>query len=149
MNDADIRIKTMAFLGAISDNEGLEAYTIHPNSITTKEFIEFVEMLSDKFHGQEFAIFMDNLQVHKTKEVLETCKRLKARPIFNVPYSPDFNGIETYFSLLKGEYKKLILERLIKGIKVDSSSMIVQSIQKVDQEKAKRCVAGGLNRIRT
>ena len=149
MNDADIRIKTMAFLGAISDNEGLEAYTIHPNSITTKEFIEFVEILSDKFHGQEFAIFMDNLQVHKTKEVLETCKRLKARPIFNVPYSPDFNGIETFFSLLKGEYKKLILERLIKGIKVDSSSMIVPSIQKVDQEKAKRCVAGGLNRIRT
>ena len=132
MNDADIRIKTMAFLGAISDNEGLEAFTIHPNSITTKEFIEFVEMLSDKFHGQEFAIFMDNLQVHKTKEVLDTCKRLKMRPIFNVPYSPDFNGIETYFSLLKGEYKKLILERLIKGIKVDSSSMIVQSIQKVE-----------------
>ena len=122
----------MAFLGAISDNEGLEAYTIHPNSITTKEFIEFVEMLSDKFHGQEFAIFMDNLQVHKTKEVLETCKRLKVRPIFNVPYSPDFNGIETYFSLIKGEYKNLILERLIKGIKVDSSSMIMQSIQKVE-----------------
>ena len=110
----------MAFLGAISDNGGLEAYSIHPNSITTKEFIEFVEKLSDKFHGQEFAIFMDNLQVHKTKEVLETCKRLKARPIFNVPYSPDFNGIESYFSLLKGEYKKLMLERLIKGIKVDS-----------------------------
>ena len=122
----------MAFLGAISDNEGLEACTIHPNSITTKELIEFVEILSDKFHGQEFAIFMDNLQVHKTKEVLDTCKRLKVRPIFNVPYSPDFNGIETYFSLLKGEYKKLILERLIKGIKVDSSSMIVQSIQKVE-----------------
>ena len=122
----------MAFLGAISDNEGLEAFTIHPNSITTKEFIEFVEMLSDKFHGQEFAIFMDNLQVHKTKDVLETCKRLKARPIFNVPYCPDFNGIETYFSLLKGEYKKLILEKLIKGIKVDSSSMIVQSIKKVE-----------------
>ena len=120
MNDADIWIKTMAFLGAISDNGGLEAYTIYPHSITTKEFIEFVEILSDKFHGQDFAIFMDNLQVHKTKEVLETCKRLKARPIFNVPYSPDFNGIETYFLFLKGENKKLILERLIKGVKVDS-----------------------------
>ena len=120
MNDADIRIKTMAFLGAISDNGGVEAYTIHPHSITTKEFIEFVEILSVKFHGQDFAIFMDNLQVQKTKDVLETCKRLKARPIFNVPYRPDFNGIENYFSLLKGEYKKLILERLIKGVKVDS-----------------------------
>jgi putative transposase len=128
VNDADIRIKSMAFLGAISDNEGLEAYTIHAHAITTKEFVEFVEMLSAKFHGQDFAIFMDNLQVHKTKVVLDTCKRLKARPIFNVPYSPDFNGIETYFSLLKGEYKKLILERLIKGVKVDSQSLIVQSI---------------------
>ena len=132
VNDADIRIKSMAFLGAISDNGGLEAYTMHAKAITTKEFIEFVEMLSAKFHGQDFAIFMDNLQVHKTKEVLETCKRLKARPIFNVPYSPDFNGIETYFSLLKGEYKKLILERLIKGVKVDSQSLIMQSIHRVE-----------------
>jgi transposase len=92
---------------------------------------------------------MDNLQVHKTKDVLDTCKRLKARPIFNVPYSPDFNGIETYFSLLKGEYKKLILERLIKRVKVDSKSLIMQSIQKVDQEKAKICVGAGLRCIRT
>ena len=120
MDDTDIRIKSMAFIGAISDNGGLEAYTIHPKAITTVEFIEFVEMLSAKLLGQEFEILMDNLQVHKTKEVLETCKRLKVRPIFNVPYSPDFNSIETYFSLLKGEYKKLILEKIIKGIKVES-----------------------------
>ena len=149
VNDADIRIKTMAFLGAISDDGGLEAYTIHPNSITTKEFIKFVEMLSSKFQGQEFAIFMDNLQVDKTKEILKKYKRLKERPIFNVPYSPAFNGIETYFSLLKGEYKKLLLERLIKGAKVDSSSLIVQSIGRIDHEKAKRCVAAGLKCIRT
>ena len=96
VDDADIRINSMAFIGAISDNGGLEAYTIHPKAITTVEFIEFLEMLSAKFIGQEFAIFMDNLQVHKTNEVLETCKRLRARPIFNVPYSPAFNGIETY-----------------------------------------------------
>ena len=75
---------------------------------------------------------MEKLQVHKTKEVLETCKRLKARPILNVPYSSDFNGIKTYFSLLKGEYKKLILERLIKGAIVDSQSLIVQSIQRFE-----------------
>ena len=76
-------------------------------------------------------------------------QRLKARPIFNVPYSPDFNGIETYFSLLKGEYKKLILERIIKCIKVESQSLIMQSIQRVDQEKAKKCVASGLKCIWT
>ena len=149
VNDADIRIKTLAFLGAISDNGGLKAYTVHPKAITAKEIMEFVETLAAKFQGREFAIFMDNLQAHKTKEVLETCRRPKARPIFNVPYSPDFNGIETYFSLLKGEYKKLLLERLIKGAKVDSPSLISQSIQWVDQDKVKRCVAAGLTCIRT
>ena len=61
VNDADIRIKSMAFLGAISDNGGLEAYTIHAHAITTKEFVEFVDILSAKFHGQDIAIFMDNL----------------------------------------------------------------------------------------
>ena len=109
MDDADIRIKSKAFIGAISDNGGLEAYIIHPKGVITVEFIEFMEMLSAKFLLQEFAIFMYNLLVNKTKEVLEMCKRLKARPIFNVPYSPAFNGIETYFSLLKGEYKNLLL----------------------------------------
>ena len=47
-------------------------------------------------------MFMDNLQVHKTKEVVEICKLLQVQAIFNVPYSPDFNGIESYFSLVKG-----------------------------------------------
>ena len=73
----------------------------------------------------------------------------EGRPIFNVPYSPAFNGIETYFSLLKCEYKKLLLERLIKGVKVESQSMIMQSIQRVDQEKAKKCVEAGLKCLRT
>ena len=50
------------------DQRRVEAYTIHPNAITTVEFIEFVEMLSAKFLGQEFAIFMDNLQVPGDKD---------------------------------------------------------------------------------
>ena len=125
----------MAFIGATSDNGGLEAYTIHPKAITTVEFIELVEMLSAKFLGQEFAIFMDNLQVHKTKEVLETHKRLKAQPIFNVLYSLDFNSIETYFSLLKGEYKNHILEMIIKGIKVESQSMISKASREITRTK--------------
>ena len=53
VDDADIRIKSMAFIGAISDNGGLEAYAIHPKAITTVEFIEFVEMLSATTGGSK------------------------------------------------------------------------------------------------
>ena len=88
VDDADIRIKSMAFIGGISDNGGLEAYTIYPKAITTVDFIQFVVMLSAKFLGQEFAIFMDNLQVHKTKEILETCRRLKRGRSSTSPTAP-------------------------------------------------------------
>ena len=45
------------------------------------------------YDGKPFAIFLDNLSVHKTNEVLEVYKRLNITTVFNVPYSPQFNGI--------------------------------------------------------
>lgn len=109
VKDADAKIKTMTLIAGISEDLGLEAFAIHPRSINADNFVAFVRHLSNKFGGQEFSIFMDNLQVHKTKEVVDVCKELKVETIFNVPYSPDFNGIESYFSLVKGAYKKKIL----------------------------------------
>ena len=138
----------MAFIAAISEDGGLEAWAIHSRSISTEQFVAFIEAISEKYDQQEFAMFMDNLQVHKTQEVSDTCKRLKVRSIFNVPYSPDFNGIESYFSLVKGEYKKLILQKLVKGIKVDSTALIKESVERVDNEKIKRCVEQGLKCIK-
>ena len=64
----------MALIAAISEDGGLEAYSIHPRSINAEDFIGFIKMLSAKFHGMEFSMFMDNLSVHKTKEVNEACK---------------------------------------------------------------------------
>ena len=75
--DADTKIKTMALIAAVSADCGLEGYALNPKSISTPEFVAFVESLSAYFGGAEFCMFMDNLQVHKTKEVVETCKRLK------------------------------------------------------------------------
>ena len=124
ISDADAQIKTIALIAAISEGSGLEAFALHPLSINTEDFIAFIHLLLDKFGNQEFAIFMDNLRVHKSKQTLEVCKTLKVQPIFNVPYSPDFNGIETYFSLIKGQYKNMLLQKLIKGIRPDSSLLV-------------------------
>ena len=76
VKDADAKIKTLALVAAISEDCGLEAFSIYPRSINAENFVEFVQLLSDKFNGQEFSMFMDNLQVHKTKEVVEICKAL-------------------------------------------------------------------------
>ena len=65
--DADLQIKTIALIAAISEDCGLEAFAIHPKSINTENFVAFIQLLSIRFAGQEFAVFMDNLKVHKSK----------------------------------------------------------------------------------
>ena len=78
---------------------------------------------------------MDNLSVHKTNLSRELFKELKIIPIFNLPYSPQFNGIESYFSLLKNEYKNLLLQKVLKGEGFDAVGLIRASIDMVDNKK--------------
>jgi len=78
--------------------------------------------------------------VHKTNLSKDLFKELGITPIFNIPYSPQFNGIESYFSLLKGEYKNLLLSRIMKGQSVDAVQLIKQATEMVDPVKVKKCV---------
>lgn len=63
----------MALIAAISEDRCLEAYLIYPKVISTEQFVSFVCLLSEKLGGVEFSMFLDNLQVHKTKEVFAIC----------------------------------------------------------------------------
>ena len=49
---------------------------------------------------------MDNLWVHKRPEILHLYDQLNIAPIYNVGYSPDYNPIESVFSIVKREYNK-------------------------------------------
>ena len=147
VEERKIRVKTQSLVAGISADRGLESYLIHPRSISAVEFIRFLEQLSEHLDSQPFAIFLDNLSVHKTKEVQTVCKRLDITLIFNMPYSPDFNGIESYFSLVKARYKKLVLQRLLKGLEIDAAPLIRQSIAGVTNDKIMRCVSKGLSYI--
>jgi DDE superfamily endonuclease len=76
---------------------------------------------------------LDNLTVHKAKESKELFERLNITEIYNVPYCPQFNGIESYFSLVKAQYKKLLLHAVIKGSEIDTVSMIKTAVKNVDE----------------
>jgi transposase len=80
------------------------------------------------------------LSVHKTKDAKLLFEELNITEIFNVPYCPQFNGIESYFSQIKATYKKMFLESVIKEAKYDTMSLIKQSIYSVSNENASRCV---------
>ena len=58
---------------------------------------------------------MDNLTVHKTQAVQDFMRKSKIEWIWNVPYSPDFQPIETVFSQVKRTFKDDKLRTLLAG----------------------------------
>jgi hypothetical protein len=81
-----------------------------------------------KLGGGDFALFLDNLSVHKTKDAKLLFEELNITEIFNVPYCPQFNGIESYFSQVKATYKKLLLQHVIKEAHYDTMDLIKRSL---------------------
>ena len=78
-------------------------------------------------------LFMDNLSVHKTRLVKELYGELELTPIFNAPYSPKYNSIESYWFLLKQIYKKQLLKNLAQKKNLCIKYMINTAIRKVEQ----------------
>ena len=115
VNDSDLKVQTLALIAAISEDGGLIDFAIHPKAINTEVFVSFVKQMSEKVGGEDFALFLDNLSVHKTKDAKLLFESLNITEIFNVPYCPQFNGIESYFSELKGNYKKLFFTICCQG----------------------------------
>ena len=91
----------MAVLSGISRERGQELFMQFPKSVNVPKFKEYLTKLREKNGNTKLCIFMDNLSVHKAEESKKLMKQLKFRWIFNVPYAPDFNPIESTFSKLK------------------------------------------------
>lgn len=103
-------MEPLALIAAVENDRGLVSYAIHGFSIDADKFVAFLDKLKVHMSCPEFGLYFDNLTVHKTKAVKKKLEDLKIIPIYNIPYSPDFNGIESYFSLVKGEYKNLWIQ---------------------------------------
>jgi putative transposase len=68
---------------------------------------QYIQSCREKIKG-EFVVILDNARVHKTKELLEYCKRHKIHLLFLPPYSPDLNKIEKIWGAIKKIFSRLI-----------------------------------------
>ena len=88
INDSDLKVTTLAVIAAISEEHGLIDYIVHPKAINTEVFVSFINQIADKLGAGDFALFLDNLSVHKTKDAKLAFEKLNITEIFNVPYCP-------------------------------------------------------------
>ena len=84
---------------------------------------------------------MDNLTVHKTQAVQDLMRELKIEWIWNVPYSPDFQPIESVFSQVKLTFKNEKLRTLLAGKPFDQKAAIIRSFQQLNATYVDRCIA--------
>jgi hypothetical protein len=75
-------------ISAISEKHGLIDYVVHPKSINSEVFVAFINQIAEKLGGGDFALFLDNLSVHKTKDAKHLFEKLNITEIFNMPYCP-------------------------------------------------------------
>ena len=63
--DRNVTVKAHTIIAAISEELGLETYLIKPKSIKTPEYLEFLQLICEKYEGQQIILFVDNIYVHK------------------------------------------------------------------------------------
>ena len=68
--------QTVATIAAISDEKGVELVCNYPNSVDQTKFIKFLKKLRAQDRFAKMALFLDQLQVHKTKRVKECAAEL-------------------------------------------------------------------------
>ena len=119
---------------AISKGVGTEVVYTSKHAINRNSFIDFLRILRRRNGKRRLALFMDNLTVHKAKQVVEVMEKLNIEPIWNAVYSLQFNPIEMSFYKLKLLYKKDRLERLTKKKPLPMDSMIRRAFSKVTKE---------------
>ena len=66
-----------------------------------------------------FALYMDQLQIHKSKDTLKLYDELSIWPIFNVSYMPELNPIESCFSHVKRLFNRERLWALVNNFSFD------------------------------
>ena len=126
---------------------GIEYFEMYDQALNEELFMEFLKTLASKNKRQKLVIFMDNLQVHKTDAVQALMQELKMEWIWNVPYSPDFQSIESVFLQVKRLFKQDKLRSLLAEKPFDQKAAIVRSFHSIDASYVDRCIARCLRLI--
>jgi transposase len=99
--------KRFNLLCAISTNKviGWKLFPERKGGVKTDDILEFYDdFIKNKYKNH--LIIMDNAVIHKSKIIRETIENSKNELLYSVPYHPETNSIEEFFSQLKHYIKK-------------------------------------------
>jgi len=127
-------------IATVSAERGVDLIHIQDRAVNEFDFARYLGLLSQKRGREPFALFMDNLRVHKTQLVRDMFTRLRITPIFNIPYCPETNPIEACFSQVKRYFCRRRLHCLVNQAEFDREATIREAFGKIEIQHVKNNV---------
>ena len=133
-----------AALASMTEAKGICLVHIYDRPVKEPEFCAHLLKLRVKAGKRPLALFVDNLWVHKQKEVRELMAKLDIRPIYNVAYSPEFNPIEAVFSKVKRQFSCQRLHNLVTKIGFNMDTEIEAAFKAIAPAHGAACARKSL-----
>lgn len=99
------RQQSCSVICAISNTKMIHKEIIY-NGVKSVNFLSFIKNLIEKNKIKQKYILMDNASIHHNKHVTEYIEKSGNKILYNVPYTPELNPIELYFSTVKQKFRK-------------------------------------------
>ena len=126
----DVRFERTSLIGALGI-DGIVAPMSFKGTLNQEVFAQYIEQMLTPILKAGQVLFLDNLSVHKVKDVLKPLATKGVHVIFLPPYSSDLSPIENAFSKIKACLRKLkarTLPALLDGIKIAFDSITTSDI---------------------
>jgi transposase len=81
------------------------------------EMIKFIRFQKRSNAGEKIALSLDNCSIHKSKKVKEYLEDMKIPYVYNLAYSPRFNGIERLWAQMKLKFRDNLAKLKMKNVK--------------------------------
>ena len=88
IDQEEIYVPYRSVIASMTEEHGIDHIAIYDSAITQDEFIRYLKALRSKHKRRPLALMMDQLAVHKGREVKPYYQQLNITPIYNVAYSP-------------------------------------------------------------
>ena len=111
------RFKSVSLIAAMTETEMVHC-EVHEKTIKGKDFLSYFKKLHNLmenkskelnvFKKKEYVYYLDNATTHCNKEIIEYFIANEINVIFGVPFCPEYNPIELFFSDIKKKFYSIL-----------------------------------------
>lgn len=131
--------------GCSADDGYLHTFIAEKRGVRHDDVIRFIKQLKKLCPKHEIAIFCDNGSIFTANDVKYTAADLGVTLIYNIPYRPDFNGMENIWAHVKTHYRSRKREHILAGMSWTNKTLVLEALSTVDKATARNCITRAID----